>query len=162
MRQILELSEHQFIEISEEKEFLELYLNTESMRMGRKLDFAFEIDPALDEDDTLVPTMILQPFVENAIWHGISHKKEKGLITIRFLLRGEWLLCEVEDNGVGRNRRSDALRPHKSKAIEITRRRLELLPNNSGQDARLEIIDLTGKDDLPAGTKVQLWLPFYG
>ena len=163
IRLILELSEHTFIDIEEEIEFLKLYLSTESMRVGQKLDYHIEVDEALEEDETLIPTMILQPFVENAIWHGISRKEEGGRLVIRFIAHNNQLLCEVEDNGVGRegaklhNRQN-----HKSKAISITNKRLEFLAKEYPDfKTGVNIVDLKSHDQQPEGTKVQLFLPLF-
>ena len=130
------------------------------MRLGQKLEFRFDIDPGIDPDEVLIPTMILQPFVENAIWHGISPKKGSGLIEIRFCLEQERLLCEVIDDGVGRayheGRRSGQ---HESKALSITRRRLAILSQEQRKKAEFEIHDLFDEAGKPAGTKVSLRLP---
>lgn len=159
MRQILELSEHPFIEIYEEIEFLKQYLQVEGMRMGKKLDFEFEVDKNIDQDEILVPTMLLQPFVENAIWHGVSELPAGGLVNVRFLLRGKRLLCEVEDNGVGRKEKSPLLKEHQSKALVITKRRLQLLTEEHAEAAHFEIIDLKNQNGEASGTKVQIFLP---
>ncbi len=160
MRMILDRSEHAYTEVAEEIELLTLYLQTESMRIGKKMTYSFEVDPNLDPDETLLPTMILQPFVENAIWHGISPKESSGHIAIRFLSGDGRLCCEVEDNGVGRNSRPKRpFKAHQSKSITITERRLEMLSTEYDVPAKLEIIDLYSEDKQPAGTKVQLFLP---
>jgi ligand-binding sensor domain-containing protein len=159
MRQILELSEHPFIEIYEERAFLEQYLQAEGMRMGKKLEYQFEVDQDIDQDETLIPTMLLQPFVENAIWHGVSELPAGGLVSVRFLLSGKKLLCEVEDNGVGRKEKSTLRKEHQSKALAITKRRLQLLTENHAEAAHFEIIDLKDQNGEPTGTKVQVFLP---
>ena len=159
MRRILELSEYTYVDLTEEIAFLKLYLDTENMRMGKKMNYEFEVARDLDPDETLIQTMILQPFVENAIWHGLSPKLDGGKITIRFYTSALHLFCEVEDDGVGRPKEQGILKTYVSKAIEITQRRLELLASETNTAAKLEIIDLQNKDDSPAGTKVVLMLP---
>lgn len=159
MRQILELSKHPFIEIYEEIAFLEQYLQAEGMRMGKKLEYEFEVDQQIDQDETLIPTMLLQPFVENAIWHGVSELPAGGLVNVRFLLRGKRLLCEVEDNGVGRKEKSTLRKEHQSKALVITKRRLQLLTEEHAEAAHFEIIDLKNQNGEASGTKVQIFLP---
>ncbi len=160
MRMILDRSEYAYTEIAEEIELLTLYLQAESMRIGKKMTYSFEVDPNLDLDETLLPTMILQPFIENAIWHGISPKEGAGHIAIRFLSDNDHLCCEVEDNGVGRSSRpKSSFKSHQSKSISITKRRLEMLSKEHDTASELKIIDLFSEDKQPAGTKVQLFLP---
>ncbi len=158
MRMILDKSEHTYIDIEEEVELLSLYLQTEAMRLGKKLDYKIEIDPSLDPQETILPTMILQPFVENAIWHGISPKQGQGLVQIRFLNQKGHLVCEVEDNGVGRGYKGDAAQSHQSKSITITQKRLDLLSKDHSS-SEMKVIDLVSPQGEAIGTKVQLILP---
>ena len=160
MRTILERSEESFTDITEETELLGLYLDTEAMRLSKKLEYEFHIDPNLDPEETLLPTMILQPFVENSIWHGISPKKIGGRVTIRFLRNKQGLLCEVEDDGVGRDyHKKRSIIIHKSKGLDITRRRLEILSEEQDNPAYFVINDLYDLEKRPVGTKIQLFLP---
>jgi ligand-binding sensor domain-containing protein len=160
MRLILERSNDEFTDLEEEIELLTYYLETEAMRLKKPLQFQFEIGEGIDPQEILLPTMILQPFIENSIWHGISPKKEGGKIVIRFLVKNELLVCEVEDNGVGRSfHKNTQNRTHKSKALEITKKRLELLSGKMGADFRYEIHDLYNDQNFPKGTLVQLYLP---
>lgn len=159
MRLILKYSEKPYIPVSQEIEFLEKYLETEAMRFEKKFSFSFEVDPALDPDETLIPTMLLQPFVENAIWHGFSGMKGEGLIQVRFKKEDRRLHCTVEDNGVGRGAAQATGIVHESKALSITQRRLELLEKKTGAPTSYEIIDLLDETGRPCGTKVELSLP---
>lgn len=154
MRLMLELSAQPLITITEEIEFLELYLGTESRRLAQPLTYAFDISPEIDPEDVLLPTMILQPFVENAIWHGLSPKKTAGKITIRFSEEAGRLHCTVSDNGVGRayHQKKTKTGPP-SRAIEITRRRLELLETQFKADTRIQL------EDTHPGTRVNILLP---
>ncbi|MBK7336153.1 MAG: histidine kinase [Saprospirales bacterium] len=130
MRMILDLAAKPLIPVSDEIELLKLYLQTEAMRFEHKFSYVFEVDESLDPDDVVLPTMILQPFVENAIWHGLSNKKGEGLIRISFKKENEMLHCVVEDNGIGRDaalHSKSGVTVHESKAMSITLRRLELL-----------------------------------
>lgn len=163
MRNVLERSEEYFTTVAEEIEWLDLYLKTEAMRMGKKLRYRFEVSSQLDPDETILPTMILQPFVENAIWHGISPKKGPGRILIRFERTTDYLLCEVEDDGVGRNFSSNTdSRPQRtSRALQITRRRLELLSETQPNKPHFQVIDLEDDNKQACGTKVELFLPFF-
>ncbi|MEM9718951.1 MAG: histidine kinase [Bacteroidota bacterium] len=163
MRKILEHSEKPFIAIVDEIKLLEQYLMIESIRFEDKLDFQFSVDPQIDPYEMMVPTMILQPFVENAVKHGISGNKiRKGKIEICFEPRGKGLLCIVRDNGIGREetqRDTTRKKEYRSKATEITERRLGLLKNQEDYPAELRIIDLTSENGDSLGTEVQLDLP---
>ncbi|MEL7118686.1 MAG: histidine kinase [Bacteroidota bacterium] len=161
MRLILERSQQEFTDLEEEMELLTYYLDTEAMRLKKPLKYHFEIKDDLDPEDVLLPTMILQPFIENAIWHGISPKKEGGTIWIRFSKENELLHCEVEDDGVGRNF-AQKTNPsiHKSKALEITNRRLELLSAQQVTQTKFEILDLIDDENAAKGTLVRVSIPF--
>jgi sensor histidine kinase YesM len=160
MRMILNLAAKPRIFIADEIELLELYINTEAMRFEKKFSYEVSVDDALDPEEILVPTMILQPFVENAIWHGLAGKGEAGRIQIRFEKQDNQLVCSVEDNGRGRPAEGTK-KPggHESKALGITARRLSLLEEETGVKSFYEIIDLKTADGEPAGTRVEVHLP---
>lgn len=105
--------------------------------------------------------MILQPFVENAIWHGISGKKDLGWIEVGFTIRGQQLYCYVEDNGIGREAaQKRGTNKHDSAALKITQKRLENLAKEENQPTYYEIKDLKNPSTLEAaGTRVELYLP---
>lgn len=135
---------------------LEEYMIVEGMRLRKKFSYTFDIDPDIDPDDVILPTMILQPFVENSIWHRISPKDGGGHISIRFCKNNGHLLCRVKDNGIGRiaaKQRKSAFETRESKALSITSRRLELLANEGDAIHALEIVDLYEEDGKPAGTE---------
>ncbi len=162
MRMILKLAEKPFITITGEIEILERYLKVEAMRLEKKFTYHFAVDPELDPDEVELPTMILQPFVENAIWHGISPKEGEGHIAIRFWQKTPYLYCSIEDNGVGRAAaKSKTLQSekHESKALSITERRLKLLDNGDGLVGSFEMLDLYSETGVAMGTKVVLELP---
>lgn len=163
MRMILKFAEQPYISVGEEIDLLEQYLMAESMRFERKFEYEFEVAEEVDEDDYLLPTMILQPFVENAILHGITPKPGGGKISIRFRLEGKNILCvTIADNGIGRAaaaKLKDKAKEHESKALEITRRRLKLLEDESGQAATFKIKDLFDEKGNASGTSVTLTIP---
>lgn len=161
MRRILELAERPHITIAEEMELLEEYMIVEGMRLEKEFSYVFDIEETLDPDEIILPTMILQPFVENAIWHGISYRNGAGRIYIRFQKENEHLVCSVKDNGIGREaakKMKSAFETRESKAISITARRLELLADETESAGFLKVIDLF-EDGKPAGTEVRLQLP---
>lgn len=172
IREILNRSAQPLTRLDLAIDLLLNYLEAERMRVGEKLTYSVEIDDELDTFTTFLPTMILQPFVENAIWHGISGLPEGGKITLRFRPYPEKgiLKIEVEDNGRGRAVTTKRTRQHRSMAMDITRRRLEILntvpaslspntaPAAAPPNARYEIEDRLHPDGTPAGTRVVLYL----
>jgi sensor histidine kinase YesM len=160
VRSTLNYSDLNFIPIEKEIEFLNIYLSLEKLRFKR--DFAYEI--VFDEDkDFHVPPLIIQPFIENALVHGLLHKEGEKRLTIKFS-RGEYLTCEIEDNGVGRSYANEInertkLSEHKSFAMKAIQQRLDLLNKHVGDDiGGFEVVDLLDNGK-PAGTRVILKLP---
>lgn len=168
MRQSLEYSELEIISLEKEIEFLRNYLEiNEKLRFENKLKYEINVDEEIEEDIYGVPTMIIQPYVENAIEHGIRMKKS-GLIKVDFLLKDEnTILCVVEDNGIGREKARQLqetnpnYRNHRSLGTKITQERLEILLKSKNRiENAVTIIDLknevTGK---ATGTKVEVLIP---
>ena len=162
MREILDYAKKPYLELSEDLALLEQYLQLEGMRLNGKLDYRIAIDPDVDPDEVLVPTMILQPFVENAIWHGIAPKPGGGRIRIHIRKAGQQLLAAVEDDGIGRQAsaaRKKRSEKRESKAVRITRHRLDLLEQEYQVATNLAFEDLQDEQGRPAGTRVLLTLP---
>jgi sensor histidine kinase YesM/streptogramin lyase len=159
MRMILKFAAKPLISIADEINLLEQYMQTEAMRVEHPFTFNFEYDDNFDPDDYLIPTMILQPFVENAIWHGLSGKGEGGHIRIRFWTEGHTLNCSVEDNGIGREAAA-AKKPkdHESKALSITEHRLGMMERKNGVVASYRIEDIE-EGGVVNGTRVLFCLP---
>ncbi len=154
MRKILLYSTKETISIEKEEEILRGYLEMEQLRFD--FDFDIHISDELDAWETEVPTMILQPFVENAVIHGVSRKKDgRGFIKIRFDRDGDFVLCSVEDNGIGmENAAKQRAKTHESKSQDITKDRLDILTQLSGRPTALTLENVeTG------GTKVTVKLP---
>lgn len=163
VRMMLEHSEKKYISLTEELNMLDTYIQLESQRFKGKIDYEIQVDPALDPDEIDIPSMILQPFVENAIWHGLMHRGDgKGNILIQLEARGEILLCRIEDNGIGRDKAlalKEAKKPsHKSMALTVTKERLSLL-NKTDSAQLIDIIDLKDDSDRALGTRVHVHIP---
>ena len=168
MRQSLENSDLEIISLEKEIEFLRNYLDINvNLRFENKLAYKIYVDEEIEEDIYGVPTMIVQPYVENAIEHGIR-PKQKGLIKIEFKLKDDdTILCVVEDDGVGRQKAIEVQSPsghinsHKSLGTKITQERLEILNNkNSEIQEVVKIIDLYDKESgKPCGTRVEVLIP---
>ena len=162
MRLTLEYSKESLIPIDKEIESLQNYLELEQLRFNNMFEFEITKDPDI-EDDMALPPLLLQPFVENAIIHGIVPKKMRGLITIDFKLEGEKLVCTVTDDGIGINRskklKEASVTVHKSMALEITRKRLEVIQAVTSRSSHVEIKEILNTIGEPAGTRIILNLP---
>ncbi len=168
MRQSLEYSELEIISLEKEIDFLRDYLEiNEKLRFENKLRYEINVDEEIEEDILGVPTMIIQPYVENSIEHGIRPKKN-GLIKVNFTLRDEnTILCTIEDNGVGRKQArllqqdNPNYKNHRSLGTKITQERLEILLKSKDRDEKVvDIIDL--EDEVTGeslGTRVEILIP---
>ncbi len=158
MRLILENSEQKEVSLSDDLKALELYMQLESLRLNHKFSYTIDVDDSIDKDGTLIPPLILQPFVENSIWHGISHMKGEGKILIRIRRLGEMIHCIVEDNGIGRKNSAELTSEHKSAGkqsfgVRITKARIDILNKIKQAKATVELFDLSD------GTRVEVILP---
>ena len=128
----------------------------EKLRFQGKLDYEIDVSDEIDYD-VGIPPMLIQPHVENAILHGIKPKEGSGKVSIRFYLEDELLVCEVEDDGIGRtrSREIEKRRDHRSMATEINRDRLQLLKRSLGDKVGIKIID----KPMDSGTLVRISLP---
>ncbi|MBK7128423.1 MAG: histidine kinase [Crocinitomicaceae bacterium] len=159
MRRVLENSREKFISIDNEVETLENYIQLERLTSGTDVELSFVIDENLDTNEDILPPLLIQPFVENALIHGIRNAENKtGKIIVGFQLVGDHLLeCSVEDNGQGRAEAAKFVAQkenyHKSTALKVTQERLASLNKKSGINP-FEIIDLKTADGNAAGTRV--------
>lgn len=154
-RRILEQSENGSVTLESELETVELYIELEAMRAP--FSYQIKIDPNLDLEWIQVPSMLLQPYVENAIKHGIMPLKDKGHLLVDLQSIDGQLLCVIEDNGVGRKAAQQRLSKHRSMGIKITSERLDKQPNGAG--IQPQITDLYNADGNAIGTRVQLVIP---
>ncbi len=166
MRRILNNSNERYITLADEIEAVSLYLQLESMRLGNRFNYNIKVDPEIDAKNIEIAPLIIQPFVENAIIHGLVPKKDDCLLSIRFSkISSDKLLCVVEDNGVGRKysekMKQERGASHKSYGMSITRRRLETLTKISNDDFSVEIVDLYDDNGNPSGTRVNIVISFY-
>lgn len=163
IRNYLHFSDTGFISIPEEIHNLNLYLELEKLRFEDKLDYVFEIEDDANSDIVKIPTMLIQPYVENALKHGLLHKKDNRILEI-FISKvsDEIIECVIEDNGVGRERSKEINRKrseqHKSFALKATNERLDLLNHGREKKIGVEVIDLK-ENDVAVGTKVILKIP---
>ncbi len=163
MRLILENSPKEFIPIRIEKEILEKYLIAQKLRFEERFNFSIEINQELIDSEALIPPMLTQPFIENAIEHGQLHKIENGTIVIKFVPFNNQLKIEIIDNGIGRNQaiKNKLENKHKSMAMEITKERIDLLNSKYKSDGYMKVEDANSKET--KGTHVTLMIPLkYG
>ncbi len=136
----------------------------EALRFDRKFTYEIKVEPNLGTDTIELPPLIIQPYVENAIWHGLLHKENNGHLSISVGMAGESMLqCTIEDNGVGREKakelKSKTATSRKSLGMQLTENRLNLLNKHAQLNASVEIIDLGNGKSEAAGTKVILKIP---
>lgn len=157
MRKVLDYSQQDFISLSEEVELNELYLKLEHFRFRDKFDFEFTKDIQSDGQEIDVPPMLIQPFIENAVWHGLRYKKEKGKLDVSILQKSDNLVVLIKDNGIGRAK-SKALktqnqRNYKSTGLANVERRIDLINEIYEKNYSVEI------RDLEVGTEVEIQIP---
>lgn len=163
IRQILENSSNETIPIAKELEALKLYTDLECARFDNKFSCEHHIDKCVNIQNIMIPPMLLQPFVENAIWHGLMHKKTTGTITLIIMRSGPKLLkISIIDDGVGREKATELNSKsgtHKSYGIEITSHRIEMLNKLNSTGTLMNIIDMKDEHGNATGTRVDLTLP---
>ena len=163
IRQVLENSSSEKITLSNELSTLQLYLEMEKLRVGDKFDYEIVLEPDVEAEFIEVPPMLIQPYAENAIWHGILHKTEKGKVSILLQQTDDTLVIRVVDDGVGRKKaaelKSRSGAKHKSFGMQITAERLSIIKQLYGIEASLHFEDLFDQNGFGIGTKVTLTLP---
>ena len=159
MRLILENSPKELIPLELEREILEKYIIAQKMRFQDRFDYELKFDSELIENRAMIPPLITQPFIENAIEHGQLHAVQGGKIVVMVNVFENQLLLEVEDNGVGRKASNSTkkIKEHKSMAINITKGRIEILNQKYKSKSSIEIVDINDKNN--TGTKVIIKLP---
>ncbi|MEO6330513.1 MAG: histidine kinase, partial [Ginsengibacter sp.] len=160
IRMVLKNSQKKFISLSEELETLNLYLYMESLRFKDNFTYLIKCDDTIDTLSIFIPPLLLQPFAENAIWHGLAHKQEDRELLIELHVEENILHCTITDNGVGREKaaslKSKSAEKNKSLGLQITRNRMKLLNNNLNGQPFFEINDLKDEWGNAAGTRVHL------
>lgn len=164
VRKILEASSLKEIPLAEELETVELYMNIENIRFNNEIQFGITVDKGIDTHLVKIPSLILQPFLENALWHGLSSKpgeKKIGLHVSRTNPR--FINIAITDNGVGRAEaeklKESKVLKRKSVGIDITRERLANFSKDYQNSFEVEIVDLYDEDGLPSGTQIMLHIP---
>ena len=163
MRKILESSQNQYMSVQDEIDMLNLYLRLESIRFKGKFDYNITVNERIDPILFKIPSLLIQPFVENSLWHGIQNMEGKGRIQVSFDLVEKSVFCAIEDNGIGREHaekmKINRLYDHISLGSSITQSRMKLLKSLYGSKLGIHYIDLKDSENKPTGTRVELYLP---
>ena len=161
IRLVLENSLHRSVKLTEELDALRLYIEMEHRRNNQKFDYSISVNENVETDSTYISPLLLQPYVENAIWHGLSEKEGRGKLTVNIERNGNALICIIDDNGIGRKRSAEtkANKIHKSSlGMNISAQRIEHLQNDTGLTAAVVIEDKY-EESIATGTAVKLTLP---
>jgi ligand-binding sensor domain-containing protein len=163
VRMILQNSQASLITLENELESLELYLELEALRFNYHFDYKISVPKDMDISALKVPPLILQPYVENAIWHGLMHKEEKGLLDIEVIEENDHLYFKITDDGIGREKAaalaSKSATKHKSMGLRITAHRIAILQNSEALTSPVTINDLVDANGYAAGTEITIKMP---
>ncbi|MGZ4062541.1 MAG: tetratricopeptide repeat-containing sensor histidine kinase [Bacteroidia bacterium] len=158
-RSVLENSRMELISLRKEVTLLDNYLQLQKLRFGNRFDYNIHIDPATDTDHTEIPPMLSQPFIENAIEHGMRDIESGGRIDIYFTTKDNSLLLEITDNGTGIQSSDNPQKQHQSLALSITRERVELMNKKQSRKAWFNIGDAFPESAQHKGVKVKFSIP---
>ena len=163
VRMILQNSQAPSISLENEIDALKLYLDLEAVRFENHFDYKISVSNDMDTEILKVPPLIIQPFAENAIWHGLMHKEEKGHLEIDIVQEDHHLLFTIADDGIGREKAAElaskSATRHKSMGLKITTERIAMLQKLSGSESPVTVNDLVHPDGTAAGTQVVIKLP---
>ena len=166
IRSILEHSRQSYVPISDDCETLKLYMELEKLRFSDKFDYDFIVSDEIDIDFTKIPPMLIQPFVENSIIHGILQNSVQGKIKISLNINKSenQIICNVYDNGIGRGKSMElkmkSIQDHKSLGMAVTAERIELLNKKGKDNYSVKYFDLMDTEGNSTGTNVELKIPF--
>lgn len=167
IRQTLENSSHLLISFSNELKYLDTYLQLEKLRFKDKFNYFIEIDEKIDQYDTLIPGMLLQPYIENSLRHGIQHRKDnEGLISLHIKSdNNKGLVCAIQDNGVGRKKSGEMKSvqhiEYQSRGTFINEKRVLAINNQFNTNIRVLTEDILNADGSVGGTLVKLFIPSF-
>lgn len=162
-RSILEMSNRDTVPLQDEIRTLTLYLELEKIRFEDRLHYSLVVEDHLEVDMIHIPSMLIQPYVENAIKHGLLHKKEDRKLMVAFRREAEGILVTIDDNGIGRRRSAELKslreRNHRSFAMSANQKRLHILNQGMKTPIVMEIVDKTNELGEPLGTTVKIHIP---
>lgn len=165
VRTILNHSKQKSISLMEELNAIKLYIEIENLRLENKFDYHVEIDPSIAATGVSIPPMVMQPYVENAIWHGLMPLKTRGKLLLEVKNMGDRIQCIIEDNGIGREAAKALTGQNpptkKSMGMQISQDRLELLKQAYGVETRISVIDLIATNGKALGTRILVEIPLF-
>ncbi len=163
IRMILESSKYQTVPLSMEIKSIQLYLELESLRFDNKFNYTISSNFDLEETEFKIPALLIQPYVENAIWHGIMPRQDGGSVDIQVEKKDNFLVCTITDDGIGRHRSMELKSKHQQKrsstGMKVTLDRLKILNSQKNSNLNVEITDLRNDRGEASGTKVELFIP---
>lgn len=166
IRRVMHQARQNLITIEEEMQTLELYLSLEQLRVRHPFTYDIRIDKHIDPFTAEIPTMLIQPYLENAIWHGLMPAERPGQIMMTFEQKGAFIHINITDDGIGRKKSAElkakSRMNHESKGMTLARERLESLHLKGGNKGSLKIHDLYDKEGKALGTRVELKIPVVG
>lgn len=164
IRLILENSIHTLVPLSDDLKTLDLYIQMEQLRMNHKFNYTIDVENNIDAEITLVPPMIIQPFVENSIWHGLNSKCTTGNLTISIKHKNDFLIYIVEDDGEQNNKSNVAEELNENKktsmGMSLTQERLDILNKSKKNGAAFRMTDVRDSDNNYKGKRVELQIAF--
>lgn len=162
MRLVMENSNHEFVSLESELKILEIYLQLEHARFKDKFEYNFNIDKNIEIEKIEIPPMLIQPYIENAVWHGLRYKNEKGFLKVTFQLVENQLLCQIEDDGIGRKKsqtiKTKNQKEHQSSGIKNIEERISILNKMHQTYLKITLEDLKPNEE-DTGTKVKIFIP---
>ncbi len=162
LRMVLVYSDEENITLDKELEILQIYLQLEHLRARGSFDYTVDIDEEIITEDMLVPALLLQPFAENAIWHGLHNKTADKKLSVSVHLKGDLLYCIIEDNGIGRQQAAllkAGQTKHASRGVQLVEKRLQILKEQTQQPVSITITDLYDTGGVATGTRVEIVVP---
>jgi ligand-binding sensor domain-containing protein len=163
VRMILQNSQASLITLESELESLKLYLEMEALRFDNHFTYNISVSDELDSSVLRIPPLIIQPYVENAIWHGLMHKEEKGKLDIEVSQKNNFLFLKITDDGIGRKKAAELVSKsaikHKSMGLRITAERIAIMQSGNDSPSPVVINDLVNADGSAAGTEVIIKIP---
>ena len=161
MRNIMENSNNDFVTLTTEIELLKKYLELEHQRFHEKFDYQISIDEKLDTDAVFIPNMIIQPHLENAIWHGLRYKATKGFLILKFELIDNKIVAHIDDNGIGllksNELKTQNQKVHQSRGLTNTKERIALLNDLYNLEVAFQINEKKAPE---TGTLVAIYFPY--
>ena len=162
MRAVMENSQEDFVPMATEVRILELYLGLEHFRFKDKFDYEFKVDPGIEQESVEIPPMLIQPYIENAIWHGLRYRNEMGFLSVSILEEGDYLNVVVEDNGIGREKsmalKTKNQKAQKSTGLKNTSERLRIINTLYKKNLTVNIEDVMDGEEC-TGTRVEIRIP---